>query len=403
MQVTQLKRKPQSCEALLWESLQRLESWIEVNNWQGYDPFDGLSSRWSRPLTFEHPRLRQLLQQLVKRSPWNLRPLLAIQPTVSSKSMGLFSRAFLKLHKLTNNPEYLKKALFCLEWLEQNPSSGYSGYCWGNAYDYQSRVFFYKKGVPTIVGSVFIAHSFLDAYKLLGEQCYLSIACSCADFILKDLEIMQEEDGVCLGYIPGSKAKIHNANMLGAGLLARLYSITREQELLRLSSQAVQYTLKHQREDGSWFYGEAPNLHWIDNFHTGYVLEALYQYLIYTGNRSCKPALRRGLKFYIEHFIAENGAPCYYQNQLYPIDIQCAAQSIIVLALLREWEPRCLDLAKKVALWSIDHMQDPSGYFYYQKHRWLTNKTPMIHWGQANMIWALAVLLEALQSNKESL
>ena len=42
-----------------------------------------------------------------------------------------------------------------------------------------------------------------------------------------------------------------------------------------LAKKAMAYTVSHQLPDGSWWYAEAPNLRWVDNFHTGYVLESL--------------------------------------------------------------------------------------------------------------------------------
>jgi hypothetical protein len=39
-------------------------------------------------------------------------------------------------------------------------------------------------------------------------------------------------------------------------------------------------------------------------------------------------------------------------------------------------------------------MQDPSGYFYFRKGRIMLNKTPFLHWGQATMLAALALLLQ---------
>ena len=40
-------------------------------------------------------------------------------------------------------------------------------------------------------------------------------------------------------------------------------------------------------------------------------------------------------------------------------------------------------------------MQDPDGHFYFQVWPWATNKTPMLHWGQATMLHALSCLLAA--------
>jgi hypothetical protein len=60
-------------------------------------------------------------------------------------------------------------------------------------------------------------------------------------------------------------------------------------------------------------------------------------------------------------------------------------------------DPEGLPLALRVAEWTIKHMQDRTGYFYYRRYsRWLVNKTPTLHWGQATMLSALAGLYQVL-------
>src|SRR6516162_4184598 len=44
-------------------SLLRLSNWLEENDYQAYDPFDGLNARVLRPFTFESNLLRTVLQQ----------------------------------------------------------------------------------------------------------------------------------------------------------------------------------------------------------------------------------------------------------------------------------------------------------------------------------------------------
>ena len=46
--------------------------------------------------------------------------------------------------------------------------------------------------------------------------------------------------------------------------------------------------------DGAWFYGESPKYHWIDNFHTGYNLDALKRYIESSGDPDFKDHLHRG-------------------------------------------------------------------------------------------------------------
>jgi hypothetical protein len=157
-------------------SMQRLFRWLEDNDYRGYDTFDGLSARFVRPLTFNSPLLRIVLQQGVRRFPLNLRPLVGITRQRSTKGMGFLARGFIRLHQTTGEPVWADKAKDALRWLVEHRSTGYSGSSWGNHFDYQSRTFFLPKGVPTIVWTSLIGHAFLDAYEHFDDDSYLRIA-----------------------------------------------------------------------------------------------------------------------------------------------------------------------------------------------------------------------------------
>jgi rhamnogalacturonyl hydrolase YesR len=180
--------------------------------------------------------------------------------------------------------------------------------------------------------------------------------------------------------------------MLGAALLARAYQHTRKTEYLEVATSAMEYSCSRQRADGSWWYAEDPKYHWIDNFHTGYNLDSLKSFIESTGDRAFEEHLRRGLAFFKKAFIERSGRPKYYHNRAYPIDSQCAAQAIDTLANFAQSDEESLDLAVKVANWTIDNMQDEQGFFYYRQYPLLKAKTPMLHWAQATTYKALAVL-----------
>ena len=82
----------------------------------------------------------------------------------------------------------------------------------------------------------------------------------------------------CISYFPTMDLQVHNANTLGASLLARTYSHVPNASYRSLAEKAICYTAQHQRADASWYYGEASNLHWVDNFHTAYVLDSFKYY-----------------------------------------------------------------------------------------------------------------------------
>jgi len=380
--------------ARLCASISRLDAWLESHDYAAYDPFDGLGA-WVRPLAVTR-FARQVLQQGVRRFPWNLRPVLGIRPATSTKAVGYLARAYLRLYRLRGDLRDLGAAEGCLEWLLENASPGYSGLCWGNHFDYQSRVFYLPQGEPTVVWTALIAHAFLDAWEVTGRQEYLDAATNVAAFILIDLERRPEGDGVCISYIPSAYRCVHNASMLAAGALARTAAAGGDRSLLDVAAPAVAYTVGCQHADGSWWYGEAENLHWVDNFHTGYVLDSLWHYMRASGDESHREAYERGAGFLVDHFFLEDGTPRYYRDRTWPVDIQCAAQAVESLVVMTGalGDPGALALAEKVAVWTIENMQDADGYFYFQRWPFIVNRTPMLHWGQATMLHALTVLLE---------
>jgi hypothetical protein len=186
--------------------------------------------------------------------------------------------------------------------------------------------------------------------------------------------------------------------MLGAALLARVAALTDDRVARELSKQAITYSFMRQNDDGAWFYGEAPDYNLIDNFHTGYNLDCLKRYIDSTDDRQFAPNLLCGLQYFKRTFFEANGRPKYYHDKTDPIDIQCAAQAIDTLTFLSDTDPESLLLAKRVARWTIDHMQAKDGHFFYRDLGWTTVKTPMLHWGQATMFKALASLLQHLDT-----
>jgi rhamnogalacturonyl hydrolase YesR len=382
-------------KARIFESIERLSHWLEENDYRGYDTFDGLSAPFLRPLTFDNKYLRIVLQQSVRRFPLNLRPMLGIHKKHSSKGMGFLARGFVRLHKTTGDPVWANKAEFALQWLIDNQLPSYSGACWGNHFDYQSRGSYIPKGLPTVVWTSLIGHAFLDAYDHFQEERYLQVAVSACEHIVRDLDAFPEEEGVCISYVPGKDSRVHNANTLGASLLARTYSHTRNESYRELAKKAMQYTAHHQRPDGSWYYAERAR--WVDNFHTGYVLDCFKYYAEGTGDHSFDETLMKGYEYWKNTFFLSDGTPRYYNYKTLPLDIQCGSQAIDTLLFFHNLDPKSVKLAAQVAQWTITNMQDPSGYFYYRRYSsWLVNKTPTLHWGQATMMSALAGLYQLL-------
>lgn len=376
------------------ESLEKVQRWVEEHDYKGYEPFDGLSS-WARPFAFGTLLGDRLLLQAIRQCPVNLRPLMGVTPKDSTKGRGYMAWGYVILYRATQKQEYLDKAVRCLEWLDQHKAPRFKHHAWSNHFDFSSRGGRYSKDDPIIVWTSLIGQAYLEAFEATGENRWLEIADSACGWVL-DLPRERTPSGDCISYLADMQSSIHNSNMLGAALLARTAKHTGNQEYLKVARSAMEYSCSRQLPDGGWWYGEEEMHHWIDNFHTGYNLDSLACYMKSSGDEQWRGQFKRGLEFFKSNFFEADGCPKYYHNRKYPVDSQCAAQAIDTLALFSGEDPSCLELALKVAHWTISNMQHRDGHFFYRQYPLMKAKTPMLHWAQATTFKGLAVLYEKL-------
>jgi hypothetical protein len=70
------------------------------------------------------------------------------------------------------------------------------------------------------------------------------------------------------------------------------------------------------------------------------------------------------------------------------------AQSIITLLAFRDLQPDSGSMAEATLRWSLDHMWNERGYFYYRVLRFGTIRTSYMRWSQAWLFLALATFLD---------
>ena len=382
-------------KSLIQESFDKLKRYCEEENFKGWDPYDGLNSQIFNAIPFlNKSRLIRLLWiQFFKRSPFNFRNFFLIKKDYNPKGLGLFLLGYCNLYRIEPKTEYLDKIKFLAEKVISLQTKGYSGACWGYNFPWQAKAFYQPRYFPTVVATSFISCALLDAFEITGEQKYYDIAVSSADFVLKDLNRTYNGNGdFCFSYSPSDKTQVFNASLLASRLLARIFYYTKEKHLIVEAEKSVAYCINHQGADGSWSYGLADFQKWIDNFHTGYNLQCLYDYAQYSGDLSFIQQTQKGLKYYLETFFTEKGETKYYNNKLFPIDIHNPAQIIATLKAANKFSEN-IDLINKVLDVAISEMQDKQGYFYYQKKKNAFSKIPYIRWAQAWMFYALSEYL----------
>lgn len=381
-----------------------LFQWCRRRGFVGYDPFDALNSRLFQSTPLKHSRTARLIQtQVLKRSPVNLRPLLRVNPEQNSKGIALFALASLSNYRRLKTADAERETRALLDNLLRLKISGYSGLAWGYNFDWQNRNFFAPRGTPMIVPTAFAARAFIEAYETFKDEDYLRTAQSTCQFILRDLVRSSGPDDpneeFCFSYSPVDDTKVFNSSLFAAETLICVGALSVDtafkEQAQRLALSATNYVLKRQRADGSWAYGSGNAQSWVDNFHTAYVLMSLSRITKCSdGANDLQPALQRGYQFWRDSFFLADGWPKYYHDALYPADAHSAATAIVALIELKELDSGAVALAERIAEWTLRNLRDSRGFFYYQRRRFHTVRTPFMRWTQAWMVYALARLLE---------
>ena len=384
---------PRSVESVR-QATESLLAYCRDHNWAGYDPYDGLNSPIVKRTLLGRSKLTRLaFIQAVKRCPINLRPLLQVPQEVNPKGIALFVSSMALLTRCGMATEHDVRTL--VRMLLDLQSPGQDAASWGYHFDWQTRGVLVPRFSPNIISTTFSANALLDVYDLYGDSTYLEAAVSAGRFLLSQLWRNESDSEDCFRYTPNDLTCIHNANLLGAAFLARLYALTDEQEFIDIAGLAATYSTSRQARDGSWAYGEATSQKWIDSFHTGYNLLALQQLVGVIPDAHLKSSLDDGYSYYRDHFFLPSGAVKYYHNRAHPYDMHAIAHGIITSVAFKDGDPEAMDRAHKAFDWATNHMRSGEGWFYYQKKRLHVVRIPYMRWSQAWMLLALSTLLNA--------
>ncbi|MFH1759659.1 MAG: hypothetical protein ABIA63_01030 [bacterium] len=363
-------------------------------DYSGYNKFDGLESPLTRLLSFNNKWARLFWSQLVMRSPVNIRPLLGIPEKRNPKGIALFAWALLDLHKATDDKKYLSQAKALLKWLNENQAQGFEYPCWGYAYPWQDTGFYAPARFPNRIVTYFVCRAFLKAWEVTGENQYFETVKKSIKFIIEAPRVLFEsEDMKCLSYVPSKEINwvVMDVSALSSVIAAGVAKETQDPVLMSESRRLINYVVDKQTDYGAWYYSHPPKDSHIghDNYHTGYIVDAIKDYMELSGDYSFKEVHNRGLKYYSEKLFTRDGAPKWMSHKNYPFDIHGSAQGIITFSRYPEYSY----LAERILSWTLKNMYSGKGYFYYQKRLLYTKRYTLMRWCNAWMARALSAVI----------
>jgi hypothetical protein len=191
---------------------------------------------------------------------------------------GLAALTLLNRYQLTQDANDLYYAKLHLEWLKENSSIGYSGYCWGINFVWSSKNGVYPKGMPHVTHTVYVLEAFVKYRNITGDNCFDDVITSVYLFLEHDILVFLENtEQLALSYAPVNEPRIViNANsyiMYMYSLLLPFFPEHREyiqQKIMKL----YRFVISHQHADGSWYYyAETDAGNFIDCFHSCFVIK----------------------------------------------------------------------------------------------------------------------------------
>jgi hypothetical protein len=376
------------------QALRELLEWASERDFAGHDPHDLLSS----PIlsSVRNPLARLAALQIGRRSAFNLHKFFRVPASENPKALALFLMGLLRAQSITT-PDWKERASKLGERLisSMNENGG-----WGYPFPWQSRTHFLAANTPNIVTTSFVGTSLIELYDVspsprLRDAIQQSVA------YVASLEILNPKPHTpnpvaAFGYAENDPQIVFNASLLGAEFLLKAGKLLSNLEYIELARQAADFVASHQQADGGWAYGLEPSQKWIDSFHTGFVIVSMKSIADALGDARLAESAQRGFEYYKANFIEPDFAIRYFPLKRYPIDSHALGQGMVTFCEFGEQET-----AHRIAEWTIANMRSPEVYFYYQKHRFFTNRIPYIRWSNAWIFRGLAeIVINGRMSNE---
>ena len=382
------------------ETLLNFVRWLEgygETSWDHQSYFAGPIGRRAKSAYYRHPRLG----------------VLAVAPMILSEALlpsgrrlfherirfpiadAHYAMGFAFLHEVTGDAEHLRKAIHFLRELQASRASGFKEAAWGYPFDWVTRNGVIAKDTPLITSTPYMYEAFLHVHRLAPDEEWLTMLESIARharFDFKDFPTSQR--GSSCSYSPFDRGGVINAAAYRSFLLTSASQKFGSEDYAATADRNLRFVLENQKADGSWPYAVDGVRHFVDHFHTCFVMKALAKIHTLTGDVETLAALRKGVDYYLGNLFDADGLPRPFSRAprltVYKRELYDCAECINLCLLLRDRFPVLEKTLEAVVAGVLKDWVQPNGSFRARRLILGWDNVPMHRWAQSQMFRSLA-------------
>jgi hypothetical protein len=391
------------CTNRLEDSISRTVAWLESYGDTSQDLYDFYASgygKWAKRLYYQGSLLGKAA----------VAPLVLMEAfTPSLRSFfwpktrfpladAHYAMGYAYLYKATNHDHYLARARHFLDALIETRCAGYSDYCWGYPFDWETLRGNIPSGTPLITTIPYCYEAFSAVNEILPSEEYQLILKSTAGHVLREYAgTKYSKGGYAAAYTPRDKSMVVNASAYRAFILTRAAKDFGEERYWESAEENLDFVLNSQLSDGSWVYSMDGTDRFTDHFHTCFVMKALAKIWTLTNHVGCDRALDRGAKYYFDNLIDQAGLPIPFSRKprllLYKRELYDYGECMNLCLLLRKRMDRFEQILKTVVADLLSRWQHPDGFYRTRELLVGWNNVPMHRWGHSSVFRSLSLLL----------
>lgn len=311
-----------------------------------------------------------------------------------------YAMGFALLSGMDGAADCYERAVHFLGVLQGTRCQGDKNYCWGYPFNWVTRTGTIPEGTPLITTVPYVYEAFAQVHALDREEKWLDIMRSIAEHVFssyRDWETGPNTASCAYTPSPNDQGRVVNASAYRAFLLTQAAHDFSEEKYQEVANRNLNFVLASQNADGSWYYAMDGVRHFVDHFHTCFVLKALAKIHSLTGCPRSQVAIERGLRYYVSNLFDNEGLPVPFAKAprltVYRRELYDYAECINLAVLLGDRFPELEGILSTVVTDLLIRWQRSEGSFRSRQLVMGWDNVPMHRWAQSQVFRGLCFLL----------